>query len=110
MESFNGGQTWTNISSGLPNVPATAVIFEGNNSDGIYVGTDIGVYYKSSNYPSWVSFNKNLPNVIINDFEMYADESMLRIGTTVAGMAKSTNGGSQHRSRGFVYCRSCEHL
>ncbi|CAI8157650.1 MAG: Xyloglucanase [Cryomorphaceae bacterium] len=89
MESFNGGQSWTNISSGLPNVPATAVIFEGNNSDGIYIGTDIGVYYKSSNYPSWVSYNKNLPNVIINDFEMYADESMLRIGTYGRGVWQS---------------------
>lgn len=89
MESFNGGQTWTNISSGLPNVPATAVIFEGNNSDGIYVGTDIGVYYKSSNYPSWVSFNQNLPNVIISDFEMYEDESLLRISTYGRGVWQS---------------------
>ena len=89
MESFNGGQTWTNISSGLPNVPATAVVFEGNNSDGIYVGTDIGVYYKSSTYPSWVSFNKNLPNVIISDLEVYEDDALLRIGTYGRGVWQS---------------------
>jgi len=89
MESFNGGQTWTNISSGLPNVPATAVVFEGNNSDGIYVGTDIGVYYKSSTYPSWVSFNQNLPNVIISDLEIYEDEALLRIGTYGRGVWQS---------------------
>ena len=35
MESFNGGQTWSNISTGLPNVPATAIAFEGNGSEGI---------------------------------------------------------------------------
>jgi len=89
MESFNGGQSWTNISSGLPNVPATAVIFEGNGSDGIYVGTDIGVYYKSTTYPAWVSFNKNLPNVIIRDFEMFEDEALLRIGTYGRGVWQS---------------------
>ena len=89
MESFNGGQTWTNISSGLPNVPATAVVFEGQNSDGIYIGTDIGVYYKSSTYPSWVSFNQGLPNAIVNDFEVYEDESLLRISTYGRGVWQS---------------------
>lgn len=89
MESFNGGQTWTNISSGLPNVPATAVVFEGNNSDGVYIGTEIGVYYKSSVYPNWVSYNKNLPNVIINDFEVYEDDALLRIGTYGRGVYQS---------------------
>ena len=89
MESFNAGVSWSNISSGLPNVPATAVIFEGGSSDGIYVGTDIGVYYKSSVYPNWVSFNENLPNVIISDFELYEDDALLRIGTYGRGVWQS---------------------
>ena len=89
IESFNAGVTWSNISSGLPNVPATAVIFEGGSSDGIYVGTDIGVYYKSSVYPNWVSFNENLPNVIISDFELYEDDALLRIGTYGRGVWQS---------------------
>ena len=89
MESFNGGQTWSNISTGLPNVPATAIAFEGNGSDGIYIGTDIGVYYKSSIYPTWVSYNKNLPNVIISDLEVYEDQSLLRIGTFGRGVWQS---------------------
>ena len=89
MESFNGGFSWTNISTGLPNVPATAIVFEGNGSDGIYVGTDIGVYYKSSIHPTWISFNKNLPNVIINDLEVYEDQSLLRIGTYGRGVWQS---------------------
>ena len=65
MESFNAGSTWSNLSSGLPNVPATAVAFEGGSSDCIYVGTDIGVYYTSSNFSNWISFNKDLHNVIV---------------------------------------------
>ena len=89
MESFDAGTTWTNISSGLPNVPATASVFEGGGSDGIYIGTDIGVYYKSSQYPNYISFNKNLPNVIINDFEVFEDENILRIGTYGRGIWQS---------------------
>ncbi|MDC1233258.1 PKD domain-containing protein, partial [Schleiferiaceae bacterium] len=89
MESFNAGSTWTNLSSGLPNVPATAVAFEGGSSDGIYVGTDIGMYYTSSNFPSWISFNKNLPNVIISDIEVYEDDALIRIGTYGRGVWQS---------------------
>ena len=89
MESFNGGQTWSNLSSGLPNIPANCVTFEGGSSDGIYVGTDIGVYYHSSGFSGWVSYNKNLPNVIVVDFEIYENEDLLRIGTYGRGVWQS---------------------
>jgi PKD repeat protein len=89
METFNGGTTWSNITSGLPNVPANCVTFEGGASDGIYVGTDIGVYYTSSNYPTWVSYNENLPNVIVTDFEIFEDDNTLRIGTMGRGAWQS---------------------
>ena len=89
MESFDAGATWTNISTGLPNVPATAIIFEAGGSDGIYVGTDIGVYYKSAQYPNYVSYNKNLPNVIISDFELFESQGLLRIGTYGRGVWQS---------------------
>lgn len=90
MESFNAGASWSNLSSGLPNVPATAVAFEGGASDGIYVGTDIGMYYTSSNFPSWISFNKNLPNVIVSDIEIYENDALIRIGTYGRGVWQSS--------------------
>jgi len=89
MESFNGGQTWSNLSTGLPNVPANCIAFESGSSDGIYVGTDIGVYYHSSAFSSWVSFNENLPNVIVVDFEIYEDDNLMRIGTYGRGVWQS---------------------
>jgi len=89
MESFNGGQTWSNLSSGLPNIPANCVTFESGSSDGIYVGTDIGVYYHSAAFSNWVSYNQNLPNVIVVDFEIYEDDDLLRIGTYGRGVWQS---------------------
>jgi photosystem II stability/assembly factor-like uncharacterized protein/PKD repeat protein len=89
MESFNGGLTWSNLSSGLPDIPANCVTFEAGSSDGIYVGTDIGVYYRSSAFSSWVSFNENLPNVIVVDFEIFENEDLLRIGTYGRGIWQS---------------------
>ena len=63
--------------------------FEGGSSDGIYVGTDIGMYYTSSNFSNWISFNKNLPNVIVSDIEIYADDALIRIGTFGRGVWQS---------------------
>ena len=89
MESFNGGSTWSNLSSGLPNVPVNCVAFENQIGNGIYVGTDIGVYYLSSAFNSWVSFNKDLPNVIVIDFEVYEADDLIRIGTYGRGVWQS---------------------
>ncbi|MDB3991782.1 hypothetical protein N9443_01610, partial [Schleiferiaceae bacterium] len=89
MESNNGGGSWTNLSSGLPNVPANCVTFESASSTGIYVGTDIGVFYKSNTYPNWISFNKNLPNVMVVDFEIFENQDLLRIGTYGRGVWQS---------------------
>ena len=89
FESLNAGNSWTNISSGLPSVPAQCIQFEGGNSNGIYVGTDIGMFFRDATTSGWVSFNENLPNVIINDIELMSTNDVLRIGTYGRGVWQS---------------------
>jgi PKD repeat protein len=67
----DGGQTWTNISGSLPNIPANCLVFQNNSYFGIYVGMDVGVYYIDSTMTDWVSFNNQLPNVIVNEMEIF---------------------------------------
>ena len=47
-ESTDGGNSWTNISSGLPNIPTMCVVQNKDNTQHteLYVGTDVGVYQK----------------------------------------------------------------
>ncbi|CAI8350231.1 MAG: Xyloglucanase [Owenweeksia sp. TMED14] len=89
FESTNAGTSWTNISSGLPSVPAQCIQFEDGASNGIYVGTDIGVFFRDASTSGWVSFNENLPNVIINDIELMSTNNILRIGTYGRGVWQS---------------------
>lgn len=42
--SSDGGQTWNNISSNLPDAPANSVLVDPNNSNVVYVATDTGVW------------------------------------------------------------------
>lgn len=57
--SFNGGGNWNNISYNLPNVPIFCITRDA--SEGIYVGTSIGVFYKAWNSGTWQPYNNGLP-------------------------------------------------
>lgn len=85
----NGGSTWTSLSAGLPNVPINAVVHEHGSANGIYVGTDIGVWYRDDNTAGWVDFNNGLPSVVVLDLEIYQTGSRLRAGTFGRGYWES---------------------
>lgn len=85
----NGGSTWTNISAGLPNLPVNCIIYTKNLNDAIYVGTDVGVYFKDGSMTSFIPFMTNLPNVIVNDFEIHSATNKLRAGTYGRGVWES---------------------
>ncbi len=44
-ESTNGGQSWLNMTSNLPPVPANSILVDPNNPLIVYVATDAGVWY-----------------------------------------------------------------
>lgn len=87
--TINGGQTWTNVSAGLPNLPVNCVVYEENTLDGIYVGTDIGVYYRDAQLNAWAPFFEGLPNVIVRDLEIFYPDKKLRAGTYGRGVWES---------------------
>ncbi|MBK9541588.1 MAG: T9SS type A sorting domain-containing protein [Bacteroidetes bacterium] len=88
-KSVNGGQSFQNITGGLPNVPANASFYEPNSANGIYVGTDIGVFYLNDSLPDWISFSQDLPAVQVTDFALYRATNKLRISTYGRGIWES---------------------
>ncbi len=74
MISKDGGKTWNDYSNGLPNFSPYAIAWDDNNSDGLYVGMDYGIYYIDNRFQQWQVFNNNLPNVKVTELEInYAD-------------------------------------
>ncbi len=86
FHSTNGGGTWTNYSTGLPNIPVNCVVYTKNTSDAIYIGTDVGVYYRELSMSSWIPYSNGLPNVIVDDMEIYYASNKLRIATYGRGV------------------------
>jgi photosystem II stability/assembly factor-like uncharacterized protein len=88
-QNNDGGQTWINISGSLPNLPVNTIVYEKNSNDGIYVGMDVGVYYRDTILGDWVTFMKNLPNVIVNDLEIFYPSHKIRAATYGRGLWES---------------------
>jgi PKD repeat protein len=81
FKSTDGGTTWTNYSTGLPNLPTNCVTYWNGSNDGVYVGCDVGVYYRDASMASWVSYSSNLPNVAVRDLAIFYPLGKLRAAT-----------------------------
>src|SRR5262249_45091636 len=57
----DAGQTWTNLSSNLPDVPVLSMAFNPANPDDLFVGTDAGVFRNPAGSSDWFAFNQGLP-------------------------------------------------
>jgi photosystem II stability/assembly factor-like uncharacterized protein len=80
----DGGVTWTNLSSGLPgDYPANALAVENGNTNGVYVGTDDGVYYRDDRLEKWLPFREGLPNTIVTS--LLIDQSRHRLFAATFG-------------------------
>lgn len=83
----NGGSTWTNYTANLPNIPGNCLIYQPTSNDRIYVGMDIGIYYRDNSQASWTLYNQGLPNVPVSDFEITpANPSLLYAATYGRGV------------------------
>jgi PKD repeat protein len=85
----NGGTSWSNYSTGLPNLPTNCVVYQNDSYDGVYVGTDVGVYYRDATMTSWMLYSAGLPNTIVNELEIYYPTSKLRAATYGRGVWES---------------------
>ncbi len=91
-KTTNGGTSWTNVSTGLPNLPVNCIQFDsvyGSAHNAIYIGTDLGVYYRNDEMGTWTTFTTGLPNVRVNDLEIVPTENMIYAGTYGRGLWKS---------------------
>jgi len=84
--STNGGTSWSNISTGLPNVPVNTCAFEIGSDNLIYIGTDAGVYYRDTITSTWTAYGTGLPKTSVTDLEIYYPTRTLRAATYGRGI------------------------
>ncbi len=85
----NAGQTWTNVSTGLPNIPVNVLVTQKGIPGAIYAGTDGGVFYKDDTFSSWQFYGNNLPAVMITGIDINYPDSKIRVSTYGRGVWES---------------------
>lgn len=89
FSSTNGGTSWTNISGTLPNLPANCIVYQNGSNGGVYVGMDVGVYYRDNSLTDWVLFNGSLPNVVVSELEIQYATGKIKAATFGRGLWES---------------------
>jgi hypothetical protein len=82
VRSTDGGATWSDYSTGLPNQYIYSIIYQRGSDDILYLGTGFGVYYRKAGMAQWELFGTGMqagktPFLFIN----YA-KGKLRLGTS----------------------------
>lgn len=85
-KSSTGGNVWTNISSGLPNVPCNVLLVQRGTNQDLYLGNDMGVYFKDSLSASWTVYGDSLPHTEITDLDFHYPSNQLVAGTYGRGI------------------------
>ncbi len=86
FKSADGGNSWTNYTANLPNVPVNCITYVNGSADEVIIGTDFGVFYRDSSMSFWVAYNAGLPNVIVNDLAIFYPTQKLRAATYGRGL------------------------
>lgn len=93
-KSENKGEAWIDISGSIPDVRVNTIVYDINTDEGLYVGTDMGVYYKDATMDEWIAFGAGLPMTVrVTELEIYngatLSESRLRAATYGRGLWES---------------------
>jgi uncharacterized repeat protein (TIGR01451 family) len=81
FKTTNGGLSWTNISSNLPNIPADDLVIDPNLANTLYVATDIGVFRKTNAGSNWSTLVSGLPRSPVLSLRMHGPTRTLRAAT-----------------------------
>ena len=62
------------------------IVYDAGTNDALYVGTDLGVYYKDASMSDWTAFGTGLPNVIVLELDINEADNSIRAATFGRGV------------------------
>ncbi len=86
FETTDGGTTWRDRSGNLPDMPVNAVLYDPADPDGVYIGTDLGVFHSSTGGGLWIPLNDGFPMVAVFDLAAQPGTGRLVAATHGRGM------------------------
>ncbi|MDN5349627.1 MAG: hypothetical protein PWQ54_1023 [Bacteroidales bacterium] len=73
-KSEDKGASWNEITANLSNIQINTIAYYKNAQEAIYIGTDVGVFYKDASLADWIEFGNGLPaSAKVTELEFYYD-------------------------------------
>ncbi len=79
----------TNLTFNLPNVAVNCIEYDKQSKEGLFIGTDIGTFYKDTSMAGWELLNANMPNAVISDLDINYKDRILYAATFGRGIWKT---------------------
>jgi uncharacterized protein (TIGR03437 family) len=81
FKSTDGGNTWTDISANLPNLPVDDLVVDPDLPNTVYIGTDAGVMATGDGGVTWATLGTGFPNVVVQSLVLHRGSRTLRAAT-----------------------------
>lgn len=85
-KSTDGGLTFVNASTGLPDVPVARLVVSPVDKNTVFAATFLGVYRTTDGGAHWSRFGAGLPFVEVDDIYIAPDASFLRVASFGRGV------------------------
>lgn len=79
-KTVNGGNSWINIGSTLPDVPVNDIIFDATIGK-LYIASDVGVFYTDEDTLNWQLLGDSMPVVPVTDLRLHEGTRTLLAAT-----------------------------
>ena len=80
-KTLDFGETWTSISSNLPEGPINVIREDHKNPNLLFIGTDLGVFVTIDGGRNWEPLRNNMPAAAVHDLVIHRRENDLVVGT-----------------------------
>ena len=86
FHTVDGGLTWEDRTGNLPDHPVNAILYDPADLEGVFIGTDLGVFYSATGGGTWDRLDDALPTVAVFDLAAQPGTSRLVAATHGRGM------------------------
>jgi photosystem II stability/assembly factor-like uncharacterized protein/PKD repeat protein len=78
----DAGATWTDVTGTLPSPGVNCIVHQLGSKGGIYIGTQLGVYYRDDTMQDWMLYGSDLPVIHVNVMEICYPGGTIRAAGT----------------------------
>lgn len=79
--THDGGKSWTNVSSQLPDAPINSIVLDPADSQRLYAGTDVGSFISTDGGASWNQLGSAMPGVAVWQLDEDSLNGLIAAGT-----------------------------